>query len=78
MKTWINHLSKRDNYLHKIAQQTVCTLYGCAVELPHFEPGYYSPNFRETKSSSWIQSHSPIDWSAWKSELRQVNKNEDS
>lgn len=25
MKCWINHLSKRDNYLHKIAQQTVCT-----------------------------------------------------
>ena len=23
MRSWINHLSKRDRYLHKIAQQTV-------------------------------------------------------
>ena len=24
MRTWINHLSKRDRYLHKVAIQTVC------------------------------------------------------
>jgi DNA polymerase phi len=24
MRTWINHLSKRDRYLHKAAKQTVC------------------------------------------------------
>lgn len=24
MRTWINHLSKKDRYLHKVALQTVC------------------------------------------------------
>ncbi len=23
MRSWINHLSKKDRYLHKVAQQTV-------------------------------------------------------
>lgn len=27
MRSWINHLSNRDGYLHKIAQQTVSSVF---------------------------------------------------
>jgi len=27
MRTWINHLSKKDRYLHKVSLQTVCPIY---------------------------------------------------
>jgi len=31
MRTWINHLSKRDRYLHKIALQTVRATILCFI-----------------------------------------------
>lgn len=53
MRTWINHLSKRDRYLHKIALQTVRAVILRIIVLitqPFFRQRKLSPSSRTNRS----------------------------
>lgn len=71
MRSWINHLSKKDRYLHQVAIKTVRSFRSFRFSKFSFaHTGHRSPSFRQWQAQIRLRSHFTANRDQWQPTIR--------